>query len=408
MKVTTEGLELGSFSNELEITTEQHLAAVAVQELPNTGPLSVENFQDTLSTQTVAAEILDEANVVLQYNFTAGLVFSNASSVPSNSTVAQDLLFEFIKTAFLTEEHYNNFVTRLSNNPELQRIEGVKISVNPYFDPVSTLPETIADGPTQAPTVNQNNNNDDEDEVDEQSGITTIAATFAAVVGAIILIVGCWYLRRKRETEARIQQAAKLAKQRSIRKQNSLRAAQSRKLRNESMYSSNSSSPRLGSERSMSSSNDGDGAGGNNQNQVGVPRQRNNPATGATRSSMTKPALASRRASSLMAITETEDEYSESSSDISDDLRTSLTSQRHYEQGSALGVRDVSQSSMDTEDLYTFATSGTPNIIQPVMVDVDDMSVEHADDDYDDDERFSNVSNTDEEFEDEFRKSPRT
>ena len=404
MKVGSSGLDLITFSDELETVTETHLADTLFDQIPATGPLSEDNFEQVMLTSTVGASPFDDSNVLLQVNFTGGFIFSDAT-LPTNSSFVETVVFDTFKAAFLTEDGYNDLVARIQANPELQRIKGVKIAVNPYFDPPPVLPgESVA--PTAAPVTDPSD--------DATVGTLIIIVIVVAVLMVAGFVLGTWWYCNHKKAEERRLQAAKLAKQRSIR----LRQQQSSR----SLGSSTAGSGRDGSfsnrsNRSNRSGSNRDLAPEDGQPSVSPKRQAPVQTVGKKNmpvNAFPRPALASRRAISLMAISEDEDEHSDASGELGE-LRPTQKQKRLFASDSALGERDLSEGSANGDELFVFNASAPnlrvsfsdrPPASKPPQSELDTLALPSLalpmEEEEEDDEPISGASSADEEFEDEF------
>ncbi|GKY98924.1 hypothetical protein MPSEU_000848200 [Mayamaea pseudoterrestris] len=403
MKVGSKGLDLLTFSDELETVTEKHLSDVLLDQIPTTGPLGQDNFKDFVLENAVSASPYDDIDVLLQVNFTGGAIFANTSLL-SNATFVQTTMFDSIKAAFLIADGYNTFVARIEANAELQRIKGVKISVNPYFGPAPPLP---SNAPTMAPASNSPS------EADDAAVIGTMMIAVIVIV-IIVLVAGClgtWYYCNQRKAKERRRQVAKLAKQRSDR-------ALLRKHQSSRSLGTNSTITMSGIDGSMSSMNGSarNVAAGSMTNGASLSPIRQSPASSMGQKNVppaafSRPSLQSRRAISLMAITEDEDE-SEASGDVGSETRSSsrgsAKQKRLIASDSALGERDLSNSSGTEDHIYVFDTSvpklwaSDASINQQHLPFTDEDGNEDGDDD-EDDELISGASSADERFEDEYK-----
>jgi hypothetical protein len=303
MKVGSSGLDLLIFTKAMMLATETHLAHVitnsSVSSLPANGPFSVSNFYEFLLAPAIGAQPFDASDVLVQLNFTGGVIFTNAT-VPANSSLVLNTIFDTIKAAFLTTDGYNGLVVLLQNNTELQRIKGVKIAVNPYFDPIPPLPPSLAGAPpTPAPARKP---------LPAAPNSIGPATVIAIVVICVLILIGAlvvWYYCRQRRAEEKRLKAIELARKRSERARRKLgsSAGGGGGSSKSSGLSNNSADSSASSELSLDE-------GGNSKSKISSTRIKGKKTirpplvpSVVAKKTFARPALESRRTLSLMAIT---------------------------------------------------------------------------------------------------------
>lgn len=145
ISILEEGLDLSSFQLELEKVTAMHVSANLREELPPTGPLGLDKFNEIeLASLIVNKEPANETQngpdgkrVVIDINFFKGYsVFKfHQNAPPEEAPFVLTAMIKLITQSFATTEEYSRLISKYMATTALQNIKGCVISIdNPDYN----------------------------------------------------------------------------------------------------------------------------------------------------------------------------------------------------------------------------------------------------------------------------------